>query len=139
MLGSATSPWNAGRWRPPRPPSTSTPSTSQHELDDRALTERIRVIHTDSRGTYGAPRVHQVLRREGVDTSRKRASRLMRAEGLVGRCRRRWTTTTIADPQAATVDLVKRVFGPGTVELDRIYVGDVTYIWTWELAGTWPA
>ena len=22
--------------------------------------------------------------------------------------------------------------GPGTVELDRIYVGDITYIWTWE-------
>ncbi len=30
------------------------------------------------------------------------------------------------------VDLLKRAFGPGTVELDRIYVGDITYIWTWE-------
>ncbi len=30
------------------------------------------------------------------------------------------------------MDLVKRAFGPGTVELDRIYVGDITYIWTWE-------
>jgi len=27
---------------------------------------------------------------------------------------------------------VKRVFGPGTVELDRIYVGDITYIRTWQ-------
>ncbi len=29
------------------------------------------------------------------------------------------------DPDPAAVDLVKRVFGPGT-ELDRVYVGDIT-------------
>ena len=46
---------------------------------------------------------------------------------------RRRTKTTIADPDlTGAVDLVKRVFGPGTVELDRVYVGDITYIWTWE-------
>jgi len=33
---------------------------------------------------------------------------------------------------AAAVDLVKRAFSPGAVELDRIYVGDITYVWTWE-------
>ena len=56
----------------------------------------------------------------------------MRRKGLVGRCRRRWTKTTISDPDVAAVDLLKRAFGPGTVELDRVYVGDITYIWTWE-------
>ncbi len=30
------------------------------------------------------------------------------------------------------VDLLKRAFGPGTVEVDRVYVGNITYIWTWE-------
>jgi len=30
------------------------------------------------------------------------------------------------------VDLIKRHFGPGTVECDRVYVGDITYLWTWE-------
>jgi transposase InsO family protein len=28
--------------------------------------------------------------------------------------------------------LVKRAFGPGTVEVDRIYLSDITYVWTWE-------
>jgi putative transposase len=56
----------------------------------------------------------------------------MRTEGLVGRCKRRFTKTTFPDPEAAAVDLVKRAFGPGTVELDRVYVGDITYIRTWE-------
>jgi hypothetical protein len=50
----------------------------------------------------------------------------------VGRCRRRWITTTISDPDVVAVDLLKRTFGPGTVELDRVYVGDITYIRTWE-------
>src|SRR5205823_45045 len=72
------------------------------------------------------------LRRDGVHVSGKRVALIMRQRGLIGRCRRRWTKTTISDPEVAAVDLVKRAFGPGTVELDRVYVGDITYIWTWE-------
>jgi len=105
---------------------------SRRRLDDDALGERIRAIYDQSRGTYGWPRVHRALRREGVCASRKRVARIMRQKGLVGRCRRRWTKTTTPDPEAAAVDLLRRAFGPGTVELDRIYVGDITYIWTWE-------
>jgi len=56
----------------------------------------------------------------------------MRQQGLIGRCKRRWTKTTFSDPEAAAVDLLKRVFGPGTVEVDRVYVGDITYVRTWE-------
>ena len=82
-------------------------------------------------GTYGWPRVHRQLRRDGVHVSRKRVARIMRQKGLIGRCRRRWTRTTISDPGVVAVDLVRRAFGPGTVELDRVYVGDITYIWTW--------
>jgi transposase InsO family protein len=103
------------------------------EIDDEALGEAIVRIHQDSRGTYGAPRVHAALAREGYHVARKRVARIMGQKGLVGRCKRKWKRTTIADPEAqAAADLVKRVFGPGTVEVDRIYVGDITYIWTWE-------
>lgn len=105
---------------------------SRRQLADEALAERIEAIWEDSRGTYGWPRVHQALRREGICVSRKRVARIMRRRGLVGRCRRRWTKTTISDPEVAAVDLVKRAFGPGTVEVDRIWVSDITYIWTWE-------
>ena len=104
----------------------------QRGLDDRALTERIKQIHADSRGTYGASRIQQSLRREGIAISGKRVQRLMRAVGLVARCKRRRTRTTIPDPHADAVDLVKRAFGPGTIELDRIWVGGITYVWTWE-------
>ncbi|HET9689590.1 MAG TPA: IS3 family transposase [Acidimicrobiales bacterium] len=58
---------------------------------DAELLERIRTIHTDSRGTYGAPRVHGQLARKNVRVGCKRVARLMRAEGLQGaHSRRKW-------------------------------------------------
>jgi transposase InsO family protein len=105
---------------------------TRRALDDEALGERIAEIHTAMRGVYGWPRVYAQLRREGFHVSRKRVARIMRHRGLIGRCKRRWTKTTFSDPEAAAVDLLKRAFGPGTVEVDRVYVGDITYIWTSE-------
>lgn len=54
------------------------------------------------RGSYGAPRVHAVLKQEGAECGRRRVTRLMRAAGLEGRHRKRRHVTTIADPRAAT-------------------------------------
>jgi len=62
-----------------------------------ALTERIRTVHTKSRGTYGAPRVHAELRDSGP-VGRKRVARLMRDAGLVG-CRPRWCGATSDRPR----------------------------------------
>jgi transposase InsO family protein len=42
------------------------------------LSEKIARIHTDSRETYGAPRIHFELRTLGVRCARKRVARLMR-------------------------------------------------------------
>jgi putative transposase len=105
---------------------------SARALADEQVGERIEEIFDASRGTYGWPRVHKALRDEGVHASRKRVARIMRQKGLIGRCQRRSTKTTISDPETKAADLLKRVFGPETVELDRVYVSDITYIWTWE-------
>lgn len=105
---------------------------SIRQLADEQLGQRIRAIFDDSAGTYGWPRVHRALRRQGVHVGRARVARIMRQLGLIGRCRRRSTRTTISDPEAQAADLLKRKFGPGTVELDCVWVGDITYLWTWE-------
>ncbi|MET7391240.1 IS3 family transposase [Streptomyces sp. NPDC005529] len=80
---------------------------------DAELTEQITTVHQRSRGTYGAPRVHAVLQREGVDCGRPRVARLMRQPGLAGRTRRRQHRTTIPDPHASNCpDLALRNFQP---------------------------
>jgi putative transposase len=99
---------------------------------EAALSARITSIHTESRGTYGSPRVHQALHRQDISCGKRRVARLMRAAGLEGRSKKRWRTTTIADPAAERArDLIQRDFAPrpGT---DQRYAGDITYIMTWE-------
>jgi transposase InsO family protein len=120
--------------RSPEPPTTSaaTPPPSPRDLSDAELTARIRKIHDTSDGTYGTPRVTAELRRTGETVSRRRIGRLMRRAGLEGRAKRRWRTTTIADPAAAAAaDRIQRQFAVGG-PVDARYVGDITYISTWE-------
>jgi transposase InsO family protein len=106
---------------------------SKHDLDDEGLKPRIEQIHKASRATYGSPRVHAALRRDGVATATKRVARLMREQGLHGRSKRRFKRTTIADPTAAAAaDLIKRAFAPGTTLIDRAWCSDITYVRTWE-------
>ena len=105
---------------------------SQREVGDAELSEKISAIFTESKGTYGSPRVHKELVNRGVECGRRRVRRLMRRAGLEGRCKKRWRKTTVPDPAAeAAKDLIQRHFGP-CEELDRRYVGDITYIATWE-------
>ena len=105
---------------------------SRRAQDDADLTERIRLIHLGSRGTYGAPRIRAALRAEGVAISRKRVARLMRASGLTGiRRSRRRVRTTVVDPFAPVAsNLVERKFV--TEAPNRLWFGDITYIPTQE-------
>ena len=105
---------------------------SKREVTDAELTEKITAVHAESKGTYGSPRVHQVLRQQGFCCGKRRVARLMRGAGLEGRCKKRWRKTTVVDPDAERArDLIQRHFGPCT-EIDRRYVGDITYIATWQ-------
>jgi transposase InsO family protein len=105
---------------------------SASAIADTELTERIKAVHAGSKGTYGYLRVCKALADEGVGVGKWRVRRLMRAAGLEGRAKKRWRTTTVPDPAAeAARDLIQRHFGP-CEELDRRYVGDITYLSTWE-------
>ncbi|MBX9399642.1 IS3 family transposase [Streptomyces sp. TRM72054] len=100
---------------------------------DAELTKQITAVHQQSRGTYGAPRVHAALKREGTRCGRRRVARLMRQAGLTARHRRRQHRTTIPDPHATTrPDLVLRDFHPDPAAIDTRWCGDITYIATEE-------
>lgn len=113
---------------------TSQPAAAERQRAEDELTDRIREIHTGSRGAYGAPRVHAALRRGGHAINRKKVERIMRERDIRGVTRRKRRYLTKQDTTAAPApDLVGRDFTaaePGTK-----LVGDITYLPTIE--GWW--
>ncbi|ADG20793.1 transposase IS3/IS911 family protein (plasmid) [Paraburkholderia atlantica] len=100
---------------------------SHHTCSDAQLLARIRTLHASSRGTYGAPRIHAQLAREGVHVGRKRVARLMRMAGLCGASRRRWPHTTRPRAGARPApDLVRRHFSADAANV--LWVADATYV-----------
>jgi putative transposase len=117
LLGVSRSGYYAWRSRPP----------SERARFDAVLSEKIEMIHRNSRATYGAPRVHAELAAIGIRCSRKRVARLMRRAKLRGclRGKRMRTTHRVALQQTAP-DLVGRNFA--SEEPDRLWVADITYV-----------
>ncbi|WP_181647095.1 IS3 family transposase [Streptomyces sp. WAC00263] len=70
----------------------------ERRRQDVELTEQIKEIHADSGGIYGSPRVHAVLKREGVHVGRKRVERLMREAEIAGISPRRSAFTWPTQP-----------------------------------------
>jgi hypothetical protein len=102
---------------------------SRRDRADQVLTAQIRAVHKESKGRYGAPRVHAELRRKGHRHGRKRIARLMRSAGLAGRAARRWKKTTIPDPAAAArADRIRRDFTADASKLNSRWCGDITYL-----------
>jgi len=99
--------------------------------EEELLAAQITLIHTASRGAYGAPRVHAELRRRGRRVNRKRVERIMRRHGIAGITRRRRRGLTRAERRAVpAADLIGRDFSapcPGV----RV-VEDITYLPTGE-------
>ncbi|MET7913558.1 IS3 family transposase [Streptomyces avermitilis] len=97
------------------------------QIAEDGLAARIRKVHQDSDGTYGAPRVTAELRSEGERINHKRIARIMRTIGLEGVRLRRRHRTTVADRAAPKApDLIGRDFTAAAVNTK--YVGDITYL-----------
>jgi transposase InsO family protein len=91
---------------------------------------QIRSIHRKSGRTYGSPRVHQALRRQGIRCSRKRVERILRQEGLRAKTKRRFRSTTDSNHgRPVAPNLLKRQFSVEAAEgMNRVWVSDITYL-----------
>lgn len=90
--------------------ATARPASAR-TVRDQALTEEIRVIHTDNYGVYGARKIHAALLRRGGTVARCTVERLMRQAGLRGVIRAESPRTTRPAPETARpADLVERQF-----------------------------
>ena len=122
LLGVSESGYWAWCKRPP----------SDRALTDAWLIERIRQVHEASSGRYGSPRVHAMLRRQGVRVGEKRVARLMAQAGLQGahRRRRRKGCTVPVEGVEPFRDLVGRSFRPEAP--NRVWAADIKQIRTGE-------
>jgi len=112
------------RWR------TAPPSARARK--DAQLGQKLRVIHEQSRGTYGRPRLTCALRQRGESHSAKRIARLMRQLGLRGVQRGRFRPqTTDSRHQNGVVPNQLGEQAPPTVP-DQVWVTDMTYVSTAE-------
>ncbi|MEU9930466.1 IS3 family transposase [Streptomyces anulatus] len=98
------------------------------QVTDARLAARIRAVHQESDGTYGAPRITAELREEnGEAVNHKRVARIIRASGIEGVRLRRRHRTTVPDPAAAKApDRISRDFTADRPNTK--YVGDITYL-----------
>ncbi len=109
------------RWR------QAAPARQARAGEEAALTEKIRGIHTASKGAYGVPRIARELREEGPVVNHKRVARLMRAAGISGRHLRKGKRTTVPDARAPKApDLLERDFTAPRMNVR--WCGDITYL-----------
>ncbi len=73
---------------------------SQHCREDAKLAAEIQQIFLEHRQVYGSPRIHAVLKTQGISCSRKRVVRLMQQLGLSAGRKRSRKPTTKSDPRA---------------------------------------
>ena len=96
---------------------------------DDALLVHVRSCHRSSGGAYGAPRIHEELREQGIRVAKKRIARVMQEARIYGQKPRKFVPTTDSnhdDPIAE--NLLDRNFNPSAP--NTVWVGDITYLRT---------
>ena len=108
----------------------------QHIVRDREianvrLLHEIRIVHEESHGIYGSPRIFVELQARGISCGRHRVERLMQGAGIVAKICRRYRVTTRARKGAQYCpDRLQRRFDVERVH--QVWTSDITYIWTGE-------
>ena len=110
-------------WRKQRP--------SLREGENQCLLLELRKLEVATRRTYGSPRMHRDLRDRGWRIGRKRVEKLMKTHGIRARRHHCRVRTTQSDPSLPVApNLLGQEFH--FTEINRAWVGDVTYIPTRE-------
>ena len=104
---------------------------SGREKRKQALMGRILAIYEDSHQNYGAPKITECLRKEGVKIAEKTVGNYMRELGIRAQYVKPYTVTTIdPDFSSGLKNILDEKFDPQ--EPDAVWCSDITYIWTFE-------
>jgi putative transposase len=104
---------------------------SPRQSERERLIPKVKEIHRQSKGTYGARRIAKELEQQGESCRRSKAGTLMKLAGVEAKQKRKFKATTDSKHDLPVApNLLKRNFE--VPEPDRIYCSDITYIWTAE-------
>jgi transposase InsO family protein len=104
---------------------------SERAQANQKLVDEIRDIHAASRKTYGSPRIHAELVARGFTVSKNRVARLMRAEDVRARRKRKHKITTDSQHNYPVApNLLNRDFQAEAP--NEKWLGDITFIPTAE-------
>lgn len=121
-LDVSTSGYYAWRKRPP----------SERQQANEKLLDTIRQVHNASRQTYGSPRIHAELKRQGIEAGRHRIARLMQENGIVGKAPKRKypVTTQHAEGGLVVPNILAQDFTASRP--NEKWLNDITFIDTYE-------
>lgn len=106
------------------------PSTRQQE--NQLLVMEMKQIHSKKYRRYGSPKMTEVLRQRGDGVNHKRVARLMRSNGLRGRCRKPFRPQTTDSSHGHPVAPNRLAEVREITAINQGWVSDITYIATKE-------
>ena len=104
---------------------------SQRRIDNEVLLIEIRRVFVENDENYGSPRVWDASKKGNIPCCENRVARIMRSNGLAAIQRRKFKATTDSKHNwPVAPNLLERKFSID--ESNKIWVTDITYVWTWE-------
>jgi len=104
---------------------------SARARENKAVTAQIKGAFERSRKSYGSPRVTKELKAQGTPVGRHRVARLMREAKIVATAPKRFKVTTQSKHKFdRSPNVVERKFSEYGCAPNRLWLSDITYIWT---------
>jgi transposase InsO family protein len=102
------------------------PVCARQHANEKLVSE-IRVLHAQSFGAYGSPRVYESFKQRGRRIGRERIRRLMQENRIVGRHRKKRCRTTDSNHKLPVApNLLQQNFV--CEQPNRVWLGDISYI-----------
>lgn len=108
---------------------------SPRKIENNMLSNKIRELHEESRGTYGLPRLRVKLKEEGFSCGKERISNLMKNAGISGLIKKRFKVRTTDSKHSSPI--APRIFqveesATHPTRANQVWASDISYVSTAE-------
>ncbi len=106
---------------------------SKQSRKRKKLLHNIREIHSKKhKDSYGSPRIHRELKKQGEFCNEKTVAKIMNEAGIQAKTVKKFKVTTDSNHSHPVAEnVLNREFNQATAP-NQIWVSDITYIWTFE-------